>query len=71
MELGDLVLVDDRRHPLCGCVGKVIGRRGEMAPGDFWLLVYIPARMRSYLIPQSMLRADENPAPRPRNSLVG
>ncbi len=59
MELGDLVLVSDPRHPLCGCVGKIVGRRGLMAPGDPWMLVYVPSRMRSYLIPQSMLKADE------------
>jgi hypothetical protein len=70
MELGELVLVDHPRHPLCGCVGKVIGRRGEMVPGDLWILVYIPARMRSYLIPQSMLKADEESKQRPSHSIV-
>ncbi len=70
MELGDLVLVDHPRHPLCGCVGKIVGRRGEMAPGDLWILVYIPARMRSYLIPQSMLKADEGSKQRPSHSIV-
>ncbi|MBP9021058.1 MAG: hypothetical protein KBG01_05970 [Syntrophobacterales bacterium] len=64
MELGDLVLVIDRRHPLLGCVGKVVGKRGEMRPGDPWLLVYVPSRMRSYLIPQSMLKTDEKAAER-------
>jgi hypothetical protein len=59
MELGDLVLVHSRRHPLCGCVGKIVGRRGEMVPGDPWMLVYVPSRMRSYLIPQSMLKVDD------------
>ncbi len=61
MELGDLVLVNHPRHPLCGCVGKIVGKRGAAAPGDLWLLVYVPSRMRSYLIPESMLTADEAP----------
>jgi len=59
MDLGDLVLVNHPRHPLCGCVGKIIGKRGERAPGDLWMLVYIPSRMRSYLIPESLLMVDE------------
>jgi hypothetical protein len=59
MDLGDLVLINHPRHPLCGCVGKIIGKRGERTPGDMWMLVYVPSRMRSYLIPESVLTADE------------
>jgi hypothetical protein len=59
MDLGDLVLINHPRHPLCGCVGKIIGKRGERTPGDIWMLVYVPSRMRSYLIPESVLTADE------------
>ena len=59
MEVGDLVLVADRRHPLNGFAGKVIGRRGARSPDDTWILVYLPARMRSYLIPESFLKPDK------------
>lgn len=59
MELGDMVFVADPRHPLCGCVGKVVGKRGAKPPDDTWMLVYLPARMRSYLIPESFLKPDE------------
>ncbi len=62
MDLGNLVVIDHPRHPLCGCVGKIIGKRGERAPGDIWMLVYVPSRMRSYLIPESMLKIDETAA---------
>jgi len=57
MKLGDLVLVDHPRHPLNGCLGKIVGLRGFYAPDDHWVLVYIASRMRSYLIPESMLRS--------------
>jgi len=59
MDVGDLVLVSHPQHPLCGCVGKIIGKRGERAPGDVWMLVYVPSRMRSYLIPESVMMVDE------------
>jgi hypothetical protein len=55
MDLGDHVLVNDPRHPLNGLQGKIVGRRGLRVPDDLWLLVYVPSRMRSFLIPQSML----------------
>ncbi len=58
MELGDLVVVDHERHPLNGCKGKVVGRRGSRGEEDTWILVYVPARMRSFLIPQSILKPD-------------
>lgn len=61
MEVGELVLVAERRHPLHGCVGKIIGRRGARPPDDTWILVYLPARMRSYLIPESFLQPDKGP----------
>lgn len=61
MELGELVLVADPRHPLHGCVGKIVGKRGTRPPDDNWILVYLPARMRSYLIPESFLRPDQGP----------
>lgn len=59
MEPGDFVLVSESRHPLHGLSGKVVGRRGARPPDDTWILVYMPARMRSYLIPESFLKADK------------
>jgi hypothetical protein len=58
MEPGDLIIVNNRRHPLNGCKGKVVGRRGACGKDDTWILVYVPSRMRSYLIPQSLLAPD-------------
>ena len=59
MEPGDFIVVNNKRHPLNGCRGKVVGRRGACGKEDTWILVYVPARMRSYLIPQSLLVPDE------------
>jgi hypothetical protein len=60
MDLGDMVVVDNPRHPFYGCEGKIVGKRGSRAPNDLWILIYIASKMRSYLIPQSMLRVKEN-----------
>ncbi len=49
-------MVEYRGHPLNRLVGKIVGKRGDYAPGDPWCLVYVLTRMRSYLIPESMLR---------------
>ncbi|MFB3926577.1 MAG: hypothetical protein ACE14T_11045 [Syntrophales bacterium] len=57
MDLGDVVMVDNARHPLNGCIGKIVGRRGRRELEDIWYLVYIGSRMRSYLIPRSMLKS--------------
>lgn len=59
MELGDMVVIDNPRHPLYGCVGKIIGKRGKRAPDDLWILIYVGAKMRDYLVPQSMLRLEK------------
>jgi hypothetical protein len=56
MDLGDMVVVDHPRHPLYGCEGKIIGKRGKRTPDDIWILIYIVSKMRDYLVPQSMLR---------------
>jgi hypothetical protein len=65
MELGDYVIVNNSRHPLDCLYGKIVGKRGNCAPNDLWCLVYFPARMRSHLVPESMLKLDEgNPAVR-------
>ena len=56
MELGDMVVVDNPRHHLFGCEGKIIGKRGKRSPDDLWILIYIVSKMRDYLVPQSMLR---------------
>lgn len=55
MELGTIVMVDHPRHPFNGCVGKVVGRRGKRTPDDMWILIYFASKMRSYLVPESML----------------
>jgi len=55
MDLGDLVAIDSPRHPLKGFSGRIVGRRGERAPGDIWLLIYVQDRARSYLVPRSMV----------------
>jgi len=65
MDLGDIVVVERERHPHCGLTGKIVGRRGNRAPGDPWYLVYFMSRGRSYLVPGSTLKllekkTDEN-----------
>ncbi|HOF06239.1 MAG TPA: hypothetical protein PK175_07315 [Syntrophales bacterium] len=55
MELGDIVMVDNPRHPFYGRTGKIIGRRGLYGENDPWFLIYVPSHMRSFLVPQSML----------------
>jgi hypothetical protein len=58
MEPGEFVFVAEPRHPLHGLCGKIVGRRGARPPDDTWILVYLPARMRSFLIPESFLKPD-------------
>jgi hypothetical protein len=59
MDLGDMVVIDHPRHPFNGCVGKIVGRRGNRTSDDLWILIYIASRMRGYLVPQSMLRPEK------------
>ena len=56
MDLGDMVVIDHPRHPFNGCVGKIIGKRGNRTPDDPWILLYVVSKMRDYLVPQSILR---------------
>ena len=56
MELGDMVVVENPKHPLYGCVGKIVGKRGKRTEDDVWILLYVASKMRDYLVPQSMLR---------------
>lgn len=56
IDLEDLVVVDRRGHPYNRRTGKVIGRRGEYAPGDPWLMVLVDLERRCFLFPRSMLR---------------
>jgi hypothetical protein len=58
MDLGDMVVIDHPRHPFNGCVGKIIGKRGNRTPDDPWILLYIVSQMRDYLVPQSILRLE-------------
>jgi len=57
MQIGDRVVVCEPKHPFCNFTGTVIGFRGKKVPDDMWLLILIDNRSRSYLIPQSMLKA--------------
>jgi len=70
MELGTFVVVEHRGHPLNRLVGKIVGKRGEYAPGDLWCLVFVLNRGRSYLIPESMLKAKEDTSDLKKNYLV-
>jgi ribosomal protein L21E len=68
MELGTIVMVDHPRHPFHGCVGKVVGRRGNRTPDDMWILIYFASKMRSYLVPESILstpKTEITPADQP------
>ncbi len=56
MIIGDRVVITERRHFLFNLEGSVIGFRGEKSPGDFWLLILVDSRSRSFLIPQSMVK---------------
>ncbi len=53
--LGDVMDVSYERHHLNGCRGKVVGIRGKHGDNDVWILLYVPARGKSYLVPASML----------------
>jgi len=55
MELGDRVVVNERRHPFYQFTGTVVGRRGYTETGDLLLLILINERQRSFLIPESMV----------------
>ena len=59
MELGDIVVIDHPQHPFNGCVGRVVGRRGNRTLDDLWILIYIASKMRSYLVPESILRLEK------------
>jgi hypothetical protein len=71
MDLGDMVVIDHPGHPFNGYLGKIVGRRGKRTPDDVWMLIYIAAKMRSYLVPLSMLRPEKNdpPCPDPRSMM--
>lgn len=55
MELQTVVMVNHPGHPFNGCQGRVVGRRGNRTEDDIWLLIYFASKMRSYLIPESMV----------------
>ena len=59
MELGDIVVIDHPPHPFNGCMGRVVGRRGNRTLDDLWILIYIASKMRSYLVPESILRLEK------------
>jgi hypothetical protein len=42
----------------------VVGRRGNRTPDDMWILIYFADKMRSYLVPESILSVQTSaPAP--------
>lgn len=53
MEYGDMVIINEPRHPFYNYIGKIVGRRGKRNPDDILMLVLI--NNRSYIIPESML----------------
>lgn len=55
MELGDRIIVSEKKHPFYLFTGTVVGKRGVRVPGDPMLLILIDERQRSYLIPLSMV----------------
>lgn len=64
MELGDHVVVSEKRHPFYKFTGKVVGKRGYTETGDLLLLILINERQRSFIIPQSMVcLQNDKPSP--------
>jgi hypothetical protein len=64
MELGDRIVVNERRHPFYNFTGTVVGKRGYTETGDLLLLILINERQRSFLIPESMVcLQNDNPSP--------
>jgi hypothetical protein len=52
IKLHDKIKVNRSNHPMYGLRGKVVGIRGEIEPGNFWLLIYFPSHQRSFLVPE-------------------
>jgi hypothetical protein len=65
MDLGDFVVVTPR-PPHEGRPREDRRPARGIPPDDFWYLVYLPSRMRSYLIPGSASRWKELARPRRR-----
>ncbi|HWP96742.1 MAG TPA: hypothetical protein VN426_07815 [Syntrophomonadaceae bacterium] len=63
MELGDRIVVSERRHPFFKFTGTIVGKRGVRVPGDPMLLILIHERQRSFLIPESMVSVQEEVIP--------
>ena len=57
MQISDRVVICEARHPLYNLEGTLIGFRGARGDNDTWLLIYVDKRGRSFLIPQSMVKA--------------
>jgi|GEM_PF-1097871 len=57
MQIGDRVVICEPKHPFYDFEGTLIGFRGKKLPDDVWLLILIDNRSRSYLVPQSMVKA--------------
>lgn len=62
MELGDQVVISEPCHPLFRFTGRIVGKRGFRVPGDIMLLIFVNERQRSYLVPESMVSLQDEPA---------
>ncbi|MBC7076660.1 MAG: hypothetical protein H5T98_11485 [Syntrophomonadaceae bacterium] len=59
VEVGEIIIVHERRHPYYNCRAEVIGRRGPRSavPGDIWLWVFLlDWPKKPCMIPASMVR---------------
>lgn len=55
INIHEKVIVVSDKHPLRYFRGRVVGIRGVIEEGNNWILVFIPNKGRSYLIPESYL----------------
>lgn len=59
MELGERVIVTEKRHFLYNCSGKIVGKRGIINAGEQMLLISFDAPHRPYQLPESMLQLEK------------
>lgn len=58
LRMSERVIVDSNRHPLNHFRGRVVGIRGEIEEGNAWILVFIPVKNQSFLIPETYLKKE-------------
>lgn len=56
MEVGDRIIVTEKRHFLYNHTGKVVGKRGKINSGDTMILVSFDAPHKPYQVPESMVQ---------------